>query len=113
MGELFFIWKLNRTTMHEFGHGIVILVMEEKNAESQIIKIGRLPDRVAERVFEKVEEGIMVTDHNGHILHVNPAFEIVTGYGKEEVIGKTPKLLQSGKHGQEFYDDMWLSLIHI
>ncbi|MGM0897397.1 MAG: putative bifunctional diguanylate cyclase/phosphodiesterase [Bacillota bacterium] len=65
------------------------------------------PYELQERVFLKVAEGIMVTSLTGEILLVNPAFEIVTGYSKEEVLGKKPKILQSGKHDSEFYEAMW------
>lgn len=49
----------------------------------------------------------MVTDLHRRIVHVNPAFELVTGFEREEVLGKTPKVLQSGIHGQDFYQTMW------
>lgn len=65
------------------------------------------PPELQEHVFEKMAEGMMVTNLAGEILFVNPAFEIVTGYEKQQVLGKTPKLLQSGKHDSDFYEAMW------
>ena len=59
------------------------------------------------KVFENIQEGIMVTDAQMNILFVNNAFELVTGFKKEEVVGKGPKVLQSGVHNSEFYEDMW------
>ncbi|GKW44702.1 hypothetical protein NCCP2050_03940 [Planococcus sp. NCCP-2050] len=48
-----------------------------------------------------------MTDLHKRIVHVNPAFELVTGFEREEVLGKTPKVLQSGIHKQDFYQTMW------
>ncbi|MGA8147542.1 MAG: PAS domain S-box protein [Gallionellaceae bacterium] len=52
-------------------------------------------------------EGVTVTDANNKILRVNRAFTEITGYGNEEAIGKTPAILQSGRHDKEFYRNMW------
>ena len=55
-------------------------------------------------------EAIVLTDKNGDILRVNKAFEDITGYKEEEVKGKNPSILKSGKHTKEFYDSLWKSL---
>ncbi len=62
-------------------------------------------------VFEHSREGIMITDMEGHILRVNPAFTRITGWSQVEVAGKTPGLLRSGRHDDTFYRDMWRALI--
>jgi len=61
--------------------------------------------RIASKVFESWE-GMTVTDAQNRILRVNSAFTRITGYAASEVIGQTPKLLQSGRHGPEFYRTM-------
>jgi diguanylate cyclase (GGDEF)-like protein/PAS domain S-box-containing protein len=58
-------------------------------------------------VFENTKESIMITDANRNIQAVNPTFTIVTGYSPEEVIGKNPRILQSGRHDAEFYKRFW------
>lgn len=68
--------------------------------------------RLAQSVFEVAGEGIMVTDADNRIIAVNPAFSRLTGYGAEEVIGKTPSLLASGQHDAAFYAAMWQRLLH-
>ncbi|AOY90135.1 diguanylate cyclase [Marinobacter salinus] len=68
--------------------------------------------QLAERVIESSFEGIMVTDHNVTIEFVNPAFTYLTGYTSEEVIGKTPEILSSGRHDSDFYQRMWQSLVN-
>lgn len=66
--------------------------------------------RLAEKIIESSLEGILITDAQGRIESVNPAFEDVTGYSEEEVVGHKPSMLQSGRHGPEFYEAMWREL---
>ncbi|MFC0302560.1 MFS transporter [Virgibacillus soli] len=58
-------------------------------------------------VFDSTGQGILVTNPSGHIITVNPAFTRLTGYTEEEVIGKNPNVLSSGKQDASFYDAMW------
>ncbi len=67
--------------------------------------------RQSNTVFENTVEGIMVTDADGLILAVNRAFSDITGYAQEEVLGKTPSFLKSGRHSPEFYRDMWQQVL--
>ncbi|AMD02697.1 EAL domain-containing protein [Halomonas chromatireducens] len=66
--------------------------------------------QLAERVIESSLEGIIVTDPSNRIEFVNPAFSHMTGYAAEEVIGKTPEILSSGRHDAAFYRQMWEAL---
>jgi two-component system CheB/CheR fusion protein len=77
-------------------------ITARKHAEHQL--------RLAARVFDRSSEGIMVTDPKQNILTVNEAFTTVTGYTSLEVLGKTPAILNSGKHDADFYQEMWDSL---
>jgi len=52
-------------------------------------------------------EGIVMTDAQGHIEFVNPAFEQMTGYLREELVGRNPRILRSGNHDESFYHDLW------
>lgn len=61
-------------------------------------------------VYENAQEGITITQLDGTIIDVNPRFTEITGYGREEVIGQTPRILNSGRHGPSFYADMWSAL---
>lgn len=69
-------------------------------------KRAELELRIASTAFESLE-GIMITDAHGIILRVNQAFIETTGYLAEEVIGKTPRILKSGYHDEDFYSEMW------
>jgi len=55
-------------------------------------------------------ESIVITSPTGEIIFVNPAFEKLTGYTADEVIDKTPKILQSGVHDEEFYRNLWQTI---
>lgn len=66
--------------------------------------------RQAAAVFATTQEGVLVTDPQQHIVHVNPAFSRITGYSAEEVLGQTPRLFASGKHDTGFYQRMWQAL---
>lgn len=63
--------------------------------------------QIAATVFERAAEAIMVTDHENRIIQVNPAFSAITGYGPDEAIGMTPRMLKSGRHDKAFYEEMW------
>lgn len=88
-----------------------------KNVEKISIKeiinqntISSYSDELIQKVFETISEGIMITDPKKKIINVNPAFEFVTGYKKEEVVGHSPAILQSGIHASDFYKSMWNEL---
>lgn len=63
--------------------------------------------RLSNRVFEESAEGIVITDPKGTILRVNRAFCEITHYAEDEVIGRNPSILGSGRHDREFYNQMW------
>jgi diguanylate cyclase (GGDEF)-like protein/PAS domain S-box-containing protein len=63
--------------------------------------------RLSSTVFNTVDEALLVSDAGNRIITVNPAFTRVTGYTPEEVVGRNPRLLSSGKHGTEFYRELW------
>jgi PAS domain S-box-containing protein len=69
----------------------------------------------AERVrlltaIEQAAEGVVVTDIDGEIQYVNPAFSAMTGYSREEALGKKTSILKSGKQDAAFYATMWATL---
>ena len=76
--------------------------VEHKRASAQLA--------LSARVFKEAREAIMITDAAGAIIDVNPMFCEITGYSKDEVIGKNPRIFNSGKHGSEFFAAMWAEL---
>jgi diguanylate cyclase (GGDEF)-like protein/PAS domain S-box-containing protein len=67
--------------------------------------------RLAAKVFENTQEGVMITDAGGYILSVNKAFSAITGYQEGEVIGEKPAILSSGRHDKAFYQALWGTLL--
>ena len=85
--------------------------LRELNTDLEKRVAARTADlRRAATVFESTSEGVMITDPDQKIVAVNRAFCEVTGYCDSEVIGKSPSLLQSGRHDRQFYDSMWQSI---
>ncbi|WP_206022788.1 EAL domain-containing protein [Billgrantia bachuensis] len=66
---------------------------------------------LAASVFRHAREGIVITDAKGDILEVNEAFTRITGYRRDEVLGKNPRLLQSGQQEESFYQALWKELL--
>ncbi len=65
---------------------------------------------LARQVIEASLDGVMIVNEAGLVDYVNPAFTRLTGYGAEEILGRNPRLLQSGLHDADFYDSMWQTL---
>ena len=63
--------------------------------------------RLAAKVMETVPSAIMVADKDANIRLLNPAFSAITGYSADEVLGKNPRFLSSGRHSKAFYAEMW------
>jgi len=74
-------------------------ITERKHAEERL--------RLYDKMFVNTGEPILITDANNHIIDVNPAYLEVSGFTREEVIGQTPRISQSGHHNKEFYQKMW------
>jgi diguanylate cyclase (GGDEF)-like protein/PAS domain S-box-containing protein len=77
-------------------------ISERKTAEQKL--------QLAARVFNEAREGIAITDPQAIYIDVNPTFCEITGYTREEMIGKHTRMLSSGRHNAEFYAAMWTSI---
>ena len=75
---------------------------ERRQAENQVRELSMAMDQSAESIF--------ITDLGGSILYVNAAFLEITGYGREELLGQNPRILQSGKTPKASYDALWAAL---
>jgi len=85
------------------GVGYTVNIDKRKRAEEAL--------RLAANVFTHAREGIIITDLDANILDVNAAFTDITGFSREEVLGKNPRILRSGKQDKSFYVTMWNDLL--
>jgi len=67
--------------------------------------------RKLSRAVEQSADTVMVTDREGIIEYVNPAFETLTGYARDDVCGQTPRILKSGEQGPEVYQEVWKTIL--
>ena len=88
------------------------LHLANKELENELAFRKKAEDNLmlAASVFTSAKEGITITDKNANIIDVNEAFSQITGYQKHEVLGKNPRILQSGRHTPDFYKAIWESL---
>jgi len=81
---------------------LVAIVMEKEQRENLLHKLSS--------AIEQAGESVIITDRHGVIEYVNPSFSRITGYSREEVLGKNPRVLKSGNESDEYYKRMWSSL---
>ncbi len=103
-GEKYIIFStkfLIRDEEHEqdWVCGISVDITSRKEAEGHL--------KLARKALETVTEGILITDANGVIIEVNPAFTEITGFDRSEAIGQKPNIGKSGRHDDSFYREMW------
>ena len=96
-----------------------IPLFNEDGSRKSLVVIGRdVTERIRSEevlrryrhIFENAKEGILLTDESRNIVDVNPAFTAITGYTRDEVIGRNPNMLQSGRQDRRFYESMWASI---
>ncbi|MGM0703274.1 MAG: EAL domain-containing protein [Pseudomonadota bacterium] len=72
-----------------------------------IVRSTQLRLKLSDTIFRHAHDGITVTDHKANIIDANRAFTEITGYTREEIKGKNPRILQSGRQDSDFYRKMW------
>ena len=100
-------WVEIRRRAQQLGESWVIVtvardITERKRGEAQL--------RLAARVFDHTQEAIVITDADANILSVNRRFTEITGYRTDEVLGRNPRILSSGRQDREFYRAMWATI---
>jgi len=78
-------------------------VTDRRRAEEKLRKLSSAVEQAADTV--------VITDREGRIEYVNPAFELLTGYTREEAVGQNPRLLKSGTQDARFYQEMWQTIL--
>jgi PAS domain S-box-containing protein len=104
-GEVFPL-ELSVSEMRIGDHSLFSCIVRDITQRRQM----EMELRLAASTFD-AHEAILITDRDANILRINPAFTELTGYAADEVVGCTPRLLQSGRHDKAFYEGMWESLL--
>ena len=78
-------------------------ITERKRAEAEHARLVT--------AIEQSAEGVVITNTNGDIEYVNPAFTRITGYSREEVLGHNPRILKSGNQDPVFYQQLWATIL--
>ncbi len=89
----------------DLAYGIATLRLQAERAATEQER------RKLSSAIEQTANIVMITDRQGVIEYVNPEFEKVTGYSREEIVGCTPAVLTSGRHDSTFYERMWNTLL--
>lgn len=113
--------RFENTNRHKHGHLVVLEtsgvpifdgsgnLVGYRGIDRDITEHKRVTEqlRLQASALESAANGIIITDREGTILWVNPAYTNLTGYTPEEAIGQTPRLLKSEKHDPAFYQNLW------
>lgn len=77
---------------------------------SNLIKEGKRQEQLLYQAIDQSHDSILITNEQGDIEYVNPAFSRITGYSRKEIEGKNPRILKSEKHPPKFYELLWNTL---
>jgi two-component system, cell cycle sensor histidine kinase and response regulator CckA len=78
-------------------------ITERRRSEESVLKLSR--------VVEQTADSVLITNAEGIIEYVNPAFEAMTGYRSKDILGKTPRILNSGRHDAAFFRSLWTTIL--
>ena len=103
-GKELTLLRAGQPILNEYGQieavmSINVDITQQKKAQEEIKRLAT--------VIEQSPEGILITDRNGTIEYINPAYERICGYSKDELIGRNPNILNSGEHDQAFFKQLW------
>ncbi|NIV34488.1 MAG: PAS domain S-box protein, partial [Anaerolineae bacterium] len=103
---------LHTSRLHTFSRGELDLVRRVADQVSGAVARSRLAEtqQRLSTAIEQIAEAVMITDTDGTILYVNPAFEQVSGYSRGEAIGRNPRILKSESQDDAFYDRLWQAI---
>jgi PAS domain S-box-containing protein len=105
-GLVIFVEIHSHSINYEYKNARLVLaydITDRLNAEAELLKLSR--------AVEQGPSSVVITNQEGDIEYVNQKFSQVTGFSKEEVIGKNPRMWKSGIHDKLFYEDLWNTLL--
>jgi len=109
-GEIFGLVSYS-DILRSVEYDYVYRLKELLNERNQALQVSQHNLRLADKVINSSMEAIVITDKHGVIQRVNPAFTEITGYEEWEALGQNPNMLSSGRHDDNFYQQMWQQLV--
>jgi len=108
------IWQFLVITV--FGAGLAsgiygYLALRRRAAKDDLDRPGAEAQDVRLAAIEQTAEAVVITNPDGTIQYVNPAFTLMTGYKPEEALGQNPRLLKSGKQDTKYYEELWTTIL--
>ncbi len=85
-------------------------MLERMEEKSRQLRRTKKQIRLLQTAIEQASEMVAITDSSGTIAYVNPAFEKITGFTRDELIGSNPRILKSGRQDQLFYQELWRTI---
>ncbi|HKK42086.1 MAG TPA: PAS domain-containing protein, partial [Bacteroidales bacterium] len=107
-GETKWVWEQGAGIIDEEGN---VCALEGFITDITERKLSRENERMLASVIRQTDDAVVITDSEGTIEYVNPAFEKMTGYSSHETLGKKPDLIKSGKHDDAFYKKLWKTIL--
>lgn len=92
----------NEDGQYQATVGVISDITQRKKSEEARARLAA--------AVEQAAEAVEITDRQGIVMYVNPAFERITGYSREEVVGKRPNIVKSGHHEEDVYQNMWQTI---
>lgn len=112
-GKVVSLLKIYSEIPYSLNMSMIHILKEIQNQISFALeRIERIKNNtIISEALRNSDTWILVTDENGNILYVNEAVEKISGYSKEELIGKNPRIFKSGLNPPEFYKEMWDTIL--
>ena len=109
LGALYFANKRTGEFTEEDEEALMAIASDAAVAIQRVYELEEL--HRFKRIIDSAFDIIVITDRKGNIIYANPAFESLTGYSSKEVIGKDPSILKSGFYDNEFYQNLWNTIL--
>ncbi|MCS7214773.1 MAG: EAL domain-containing protein [Thermodesulfovibrio sp.] len=112
-GKVISIINIYSEFPHFFNESVLYILKEiQHDISFALERVDRIRhNTIISEALKNSDTWILVTDENGHILYVNEAVERISGYTKEELLGKNPRIFKSGLNPPEFYKEMWDTIL--
>jgi len=93
------------------GASLVAVLLRRQKSDKELLKSNNQIELLS-KAYDNAVEGVIITDENNKIVQANHAFENISGFKREDIIGEDPRVLASGEHDKTFYKRMWYKILN-